>query len=244
MYRILASSAVAVLLALMGPGCESNQGDGASNDAGVGSHDASGDRILAVCERFDSCDLLGGAAVAQCVVQSEEALSALSASVWDVLDPLIDDCLESVDACDAFEACIGAVFADIDAGVEGPNPPGDCSYTGAACVWNSDCCANHLCVNFGDTTSCAIECTVDSQCVSGCCADLKGGGGACGPASFCEPSNSDPCGDCISACSGLSGCCTGLGCICEDECAVSHCTPPAEFCCGPYDCICTANCPY
>jgi hypothetical protein len=126
------------------------------------------------------------------------------------------------------------------------NPPGECSGANAPCVKNSDCCANHLCVSFGDTTICAHECTSNSQCVSDCCADLDGGGGACGADSFCDPATSDPCGDCISSCSGLGipGCCTGLGCICEDECAVSGCTPPAEFCCGPYDCICTTNCPY
>lgn len=30
--------------------------------------------------------------------------------------------------------------------------------------------------------------------------------------------NVDPCDRCLAACRGLSGCCTGSGCLCEDEC--------------------------
>ena len=33
----------------------------------------------------------------------------------------------------------------------------------------------------------------------------------------------DACTSCIHSCSGISGCCTGVGCMCYDECTVSQC---------------------
>lgn len=65
-----------------------------------------------------------------------------------------------------------------------------------------------------------------------------------------EPSGGagDVCSACLSDCQNVPGtsCCTGSGCLCEDECrpAPSDCGT-RTFCCGPYgDCICTNNCPY
>ncbi len=49
---------------------------------------------------------------------------------------------------------------------------------GAPCNVNGDCCVGTLCVSGG----CAAECTTSSECRSGCCALLTGGGYACGPA--------------------------------------------------------------
>ena len=61
--------------------------------------------------------------------------------------------------------------------------------------------------------------------------------------------SNDICSDCLSSCQGVPGtsCCTGKGCLCEDECrpAPSDCSGSSTFCCGPYgDCICLSNCPY
>jgi len=237
MFKNVLVLGAAVILGAACLGCGSSEGDGGSNDGG-------GDRVVSlVCQRSAGCDLLDES-TEECAASATEGLSGLSMTARSTLDQRLNDCLESFDGCDLFEDCVEGAFDDLDSGVDEPDPPTDCGYTGGACVRSSDCCVNHVCVNFGDSTSCAIECTADSQCVTGCCAGLEGGGGACGASSFCGPPTSDPCGDCISACSGLPSCCTGLGCICQDECAVSGCTPPAEFCCGPYDCICTTNCPY
>lgn len=65
-----------------------------------------------------------------------------------------------------------------------------------------------------------------------------GGNGAAGSG------GGDPCETCLKSCSGLSSCCRGNGCICENECLES-CVLPAELCCNSYgDCICTTNCPF
>lgn len=58
--------------------------------------------------------------------------------------------------------------------------------------------------------------------------------------------NSAACQDCLSACQGYSSCCTGVGCICEDECkSTSKCGPGLTYCCGPQgDCFCWEDCPY
>ena len=61
------------------------------------------------------------------------------------------------------------------------------------------------------------------------------GGGASG----------DACSDCLSACSGLPGCCTGSGCMCQGSCQPAGCGSGFGYCCGSYgDCICMQNCPY
>lgn len=94
-----------------------------------------------------------------------------------------------------------------------------CADAGGSCVVNGDCCANQLCVEDGTTSTCLYECTSDSECASGCCAALDGGGGVCADSRYCQPTNSpDRCGECLSSCRGLSSCCTGTGCICDDAC--------------------------
>ena len=37
--------------------------------------------------------------------------------------------------------------------------------------------------------------------------------------------SSAACDSCIHACQGISGCCTGSGCLCEDECSYGNCPP-------------------
>jgi hypothetical protein len=61
-----------------------------------------------------------------------------------------------------------------------------------------------------------------------------------------DSSGSD-CASCLAACrdNDVDGCCTGTGCVCQDACNASNCSPPRERCCGPLgSCICTSNCPY
>jgi len=44
-------------------------------------------------------------------------------------------------------------------------------------------------------------------------------GEKCSAAGKCiSESSGDPCTECLNSCRGLPGCCTGCGCICEDEC--------------------------
>jgi hypothetical protein len=130
----------------------------------------------------------------------------------------------------------------------------NCLPAGRSCSVNGDCCGfstgDALCVRFPDQdVYCAAVCKYHSDCADNCCVPLEGGDGACGEASNCSGTSQgsgDACDECLDSCSGLSSCCTGSGCICEDECAVTGCTPPNELCCGPYDCICLppGDCPY
>lgn len=246
MERIVLGTA-ALLLAITG-GCSGGDGAPSNDDLDAGVDGFDENYISEVCQRMDGCDMADDSTLSECIATGTEILDAQSPADQEVFQRSLGDCLDLHRECDAFSACVGDAVQDasfdLDGGVE---PPDACGVTGALCTLRSDCCAGYLCVNFGDSVTCARTCTADSQCLGdSCCVSLEGGGGACGPASFCDPPTSDPCGDCISSCSGLGipGCCTGVGCICEDECAVSGCTPPARFCCGPYDCICTTNCPY
>ena len=94
-----------------------------------------------------------------------------------------------------------------------------CASTGGTCVVTSDCCGDRTCVDDGTRSQCYDNCTSDSQCASGCCAPLEGGGGVCADAGYCRPTTSpNRCSECLSTCRGLPSCCTGTGCICDDEC--------------------------
>ncbi|MCR9159102.1 MAG: hypothetical protein ACE37F_09730 [Nannocystaceae bacterium] len=69
-----------------------------------------------------------------------------------------------------------------DDGSTGNGDGGVCSDPGQPCGSHGDCCdSDVLCVD----GVCAAACSFDDECVSLCCADLEGGGGACAPASFC-----------------------------------------------------------
>lgn len=58
-------------------------------------------------------------------------------------------------------------------------------------------------------------------------------------------SSMSACDTCLSTCRGLSGCCSGVGCICESDCQVTSCGPGFTLCCGPYGgCFCSDSCPY
>lgn len=238
--------AAALLLAISG-GCSGGGGEPSNDDLDGGVVGFDENYINEVCQRMDGCGLSVDASLSECVSTGTEILNAQTTADQETFQRSLGDCLD-LRECDAFSTCVQDAVQDVYVGLDGgTDPPDSCGITGAPCTLRSDCCANNLCVDFGDSVTCARSCTNDSDCFGdSCCVSLEGGGSACAPASFCDPQTSDPCGDCISSCSGLGipGCCTGAGCICEDECAVSGCTPPATFCCGPYDCICTPNCPY
>jgi hypothetical protein len=69
--------------------------------------------------------------------------------------------------------------------------------------------------------------------------------GAGGQAGTGGTSSRSACDSCLSTCRGLSGCCSGVGCICESDCQVTSCGPGFTLCCGPYGgCFCSNNCPY
>jgi hypothetical protein len=98
----------------------------------------------------------------------------------------------------------------------------DCSGSG------DDCCASGDPCGYGDDGEC--DCPDQSWDDADCRGDAP----------------NTECDDCLAACDGLPSCCTGTGCMCQDECAVTSCGDPYALCCGAYDCTCTlpADCPY
>jgi hypothetical protein len=52
----------------------------------------------------------------------------------------------------------------------------------------------------------------------------------------------DPCGDCLTECTDLPGCCSGEGCSCETACMPSSCSEPYQLCCNAYFCLCLEAC--
>ena len=79
------------------------------------------------------------------------------------------------------------------------------NYTSGVCTIpcdsTSDCSAMRLASSFGHTSE-TWSCT----------------GGWCTVSASRSITPADPCDTCLAACRGLSGCCTGSGCMCEDEC--------------------------
>lgn len=75
--------------------------------------------------------------------------------------------------------------------------------SGSICQTSTNCpvtasgivCAPGKC---GGVGACVPACTGTTRCVNGACVDV--------------------CSNCLSSCRGLSGCCTGTGCICESAC--------------------------
>lgn len=99
-----------------------------------------------------------------------------------------------------------------------------CTETSSECTTNGECCnyqAGHgFCVSYATSTVCADSCVQDSDCKSGCCAELDNGKKACGPASACTTAGiGDPCdsdADCAEgACNGswcTTTCSTNVDC--------------------------------
>ena len=87
------------------------------------------------------------------------------------------------------------------------------------CDVDSDCGPGWVC----DYNSCLIPCRSTSDCPSGykcgvyegekvssICIEKEGSSG--------NGNSSDACSRCLESCRGLPDCCTGCGCLCEDEC--------------------------
>lgn len=56
---------------------------------------------------------------------------------------------------------------------------------------------------------------------------------------------SSACDECLDGCQGLSSCCTGSGCICQDACQPEGCSAGMIRCCDDYGfCMCVADCPF
>ena len=106
------------------------------------------------------------------------------------------------DACESFDrgdyaggyCAVGNGSAGDDGNDDGNDDGSDgadaCMAAGDACQINGDCCGfangTSTCTWFEDGLMvCADYCVVGADCSSGCCVPLEGGGGVCGPASFC-----------------------------------------------------------
>jgi hypothetical protein len=108
-----------------------------------------------------------------------------------------------------------------------------CKESLGSCTTNGDCCgfsthANY-CVNTGGSLGaiCAIACTSDSECNSGCCAPLKSGGSVCAPATQCQV-----------ACAGDLGSCTKNGDCCGFSSGHNYCVNTG----GSLGAICAISC--
>ncbi len=118
-----------------------------------------------------------------------------------------------------------------------------CAQSGASCSASTDCCghAQDLAVCVSEPAGgaiCRSTCTQGSDCASGCCAPLQGGGMACFLASQCQsdcaPAN-EPCttnADCCGGAGDTQVCVDqGAGQICADRCTSN--TQCASGCCAP-----------
>lgn len=149
-------------------------------------------------------------------------------------------CSDSSDCCaEAFDgnaqSCMASLYSESGENITDP-------YCKRHCESDSDCGADQCCVHVADSV---LEQRVYGEQRGSRICDLAEYNSQCGGSlSGGSSSAGDACSDCLSSCRGLSSCCTGTGCICQDDCAVTSCNPPAELCCGVGGCICTSNCPY
>ena len=92
------------------------------------------------------------------------------------------------DSCALNSDCVSGCCAALEGGGNACAPTevcGVCSSTGSACSQNGDCCNFREGRGYCVSGRCADSCVLNSDCVSGCCALLEGGGRACAPASIC-----------------------------------------------------------
>jgi hypothetical protein len=100
----------------------------------------------------------------------------------------------------------------------------------ADCEVCNPSCGSRECGSDGCGGQCG-SCSGDQICQAGKCVDVSG---------------NDECQRCLSECQGMPSCCTGSGCICEEECMPSCDSPNAWCCSSTGDCMCMHpdNCPY
>lgn len=95
----------------------------------------------------------------------------------------------SGDGCEKDTDCKGDRICDdgecVDDGASSGS--GSCTEVGKVCSSANTCCSDALCVGVeGEESRCADQCTLDSQCVSGCCAPLSNSSArVCSDPSFC-----------------------------------------------------------
>ena len=125
---------------------------------------------------------------------------------------------------DITDDCNSGCCEELNNGASACTPDGSfcaCSGQGEHCDSRWDCCGftsdKVYCVRFDTVVACTRSCSVDSDCPSDCCVPLDTGELVCAlDDSFC--SSNDACAECLEACHGLPACCTGTGCMCDDEC--------------------------
>lgn len=110
---------------------------------------------------------------------------------------------------------------------------------GGVCDVDGDCAAGLRCVDWTGTDSfrCQQPCATHNECMGltglggtqyrSCHSCTFSAGGAtyaatntCIPVLACGATgaNGQTCSECLATCRGLTSCCTGVGCICEDAC--------------------------
>jgi hypothetical protein len=105
----------------------------------------------------------------------------------------------------------------------GPGP--GCGAAGDGCATQA-CCAGNSCVDFDEGAYCSADCGQGSDCVSGCCAPLEGGGSVCAPVEYCLPLKP-----------------LGVACASNAECASNDCIGWCTQTCGASsDCGDSAYC--
>jgi hypothetical protein len=125
-----------------------------------------------------------------------------------------------------YEFCVGA---DCKAGCEQSTKP-TCDRRAAILMMNEDVTSSST--SFLQAANCP-DTTPGTGGTSGSGGTSSSGGSA--PAG-------DPCGDCLTECADLPGCCSGEGCSCETACMPSSCTEPYQLCCNAYFCLCLETC--
>lgn len=89
--------------------------------------------------------------------------------------------------CDQSNPANGCVDADTSGGGGGG---GSCGGAADDCSGSLSCCSGYTCVNdlgAADESLCAADCTLGSDCQSGCCCDLENStSGACCPSGYCN----------------------------------------------------------
>jgi hypothetical protein len=118
-------------------------------------------------------------------------------------------------------------------------------HNGAVCEWNNECYSAWCTGTSGQTLHCegpktagqscskADDCRTGMTC-SGVC--VSGSGGSGGSSGSGGGSGTSACDSCLASCRGLSSCCTGSGCICQDECL-----PPVPTCTGGKSLVCDSS---
>jgi hypothetical protein len=116
--------------------------------------------------------------------------------------------------CTYDSQCDSGCCAELDSGTNKTCAPGDfcdsCGTQDAPCSYQSDCCGGFICVNFGDSARCTMECTRDGHCPEDCCVGLEDSDqSVCAPGEYCGST----CKGAGETCSRNGDCCSGYVCV-------------------------------